>query len=109
MESINFKIMNNKVYIEGYVTIHDEIAEDVEWNYWNGNGYQSTPFYHHNEESITGRTKEQDWEIDKFIKEYREDSLWIDTCILQSVENENKTYTRKNCTLIINNGAKMEI
>ena len=110
-QNIDFKITSNKnqkVYCEGNVIIHDEVAADVVWSYWNGNEYQSTPFYHHDEEEITGRTDKQDGEIDQFINDYRDDALWIDTVILQSNEDENRTYVRENCTLIINEGAKME-
>lgn len=107
---INFKILSNKydISVEGYVTINDEDGENVDWHYWNGNGYQSRPFYHHDGEKITGLTGEQNNEIDEFIKNYSDDSLWIDTMIVQSNENENRTFVRENCTLIINEGAKME-
>ena len=104
---VNFKIVSNKnenVYCEGYVTINDEEAEDVDWHYWTENGYQSRPFYHHNEEEITGLTDIQNNEIDTFREDYSNDALWIDTCILQSEEYENKTYVRENLTLIINGG-----
>lgn len=104
-ENIYFRIQSNKnenVYCNGYVTIHDEEAEDVDWYYWTGNGYQSHIFCHHDEEKITGRTTKQNAEIDEFINDYMEDALWIDTAILQSNEDENRTYVRENCTLIIN-------
>lgn len=102
---VNFKIVSNKnenVYCEGYVTINDEEAEDVDWYYWTGNGYQSIPFYHHNKEEISGLTEIQNNEIDTFIVDYSNDALWIDTCILQSEEDENRTFVRENCTIIIN-------
>lgn len=111
-ESINvdFKIVSNdnKVSIEGYVEINDEDAEDVDWYYWTGQGYQSHPYYQHTQEDISGLTDEQNDEIDAFSNTYMEDALWINTVILQSNEDENRTYIRKNCTLIINEGAKME-
>ena len=102
---VNFKIVSNKnenVYCEGYVTINDEEAEDVVWYYWTGNGYQSRPNYHHNKEEITGLTDIQNNEIDTFRVDYSNDALWIDTCILQSEEDENRTFVRENCTIIIN-------
>ena len=108
---VSFKIVSNKnenVYCEGYVTINDEDAEDVDWYYWTGNGYDSRPYYHHDSEQITGLTQEQSNEIDEFINDYMDDALWIDDAILQSDDDENGTYVRKNCTLIINEGAKME-
>lgn len=108
---VSFKIVSNKnknVYCEGYVTINDEDAEDVDWYYWTGNGYDSRPYYHHDSEQITGLTQEQSNEIEQFKIDYAEDSLWIDTVILQSDDDENRTHIRKNCTLIINEGAKME-
>jgi hypothetical protein len=108
---INFKIISNKnenVYTEGYVTINDEDGEDVDWYFWNGNGYQSSPFFQHDEETIKGLTIEQNRDIDTFKEDYSDDALWIDTCIIQSDECENRTYVRENCTLIINEGAKME-
>ena len=107
MININFKIVSNKnknVYCEGYVNINDEEGEDTEWYYWTGNGYQQRPFYHHNEEEITGLTDIQNNEIDTFKIDYMNDALWIDTCILQSEEDENKKYIRENCTVIINGG-----
>lgn len=111
-ETVNFKIVSNKndeVYMEGFVEIHDDLAEDVDWNYWTGNGYQTTPFYHHDAEDIKGLTVEQNRDIDTFKEDYSDDALWIDTCILQSSEDENRTYVRENCTLIINDGAKFEV
>lgn len=108
---VNFKIVSNKnekVYVEGYVTINDEESEDVDWYYWTGTQYQQSPYYHHDEEEITGLTTEQNDEIDKFKVDYMEDAFWIDTSILQSDADENRTYVRENCTLIINEGAKME-
>jgi len=110
-KTINFKILSNKnenVYLEGYININDEDAENVDWYYWTGSQYQSSPFYHHNEEEISGLTDKQNDEIDEFINDYMNDLLWIDTCILQSNENENRNHIRENCTLIINEGAKME-
>ena len=74
----------------------------VDWYYWTGNGYQSRPFYHHNKEEITGLTDIQNNEIDTFRVDYSNDALWIDTCILQSEEDENRTFVRENCTIIIN-------
>ena len=109
---IEFKVVSNKnknVYIEGYVTINDEDGEDVDWYYWTGNGHQTRPFYHHDQEKITGLTQEQSDEIDEFKNNYEEDSFWIDTAILQSNEDENGTYVRENCTLIINEGAQFEV
>lgn len=109
---VSFKIVSNKnenVYCEGYVTINDEEAEDVDWYYWTGNGYDSRPYYHHDAEQITGLTREQSNEIDEFINDYMDDALWIDDAILQSEEDEDRTYVRKNCTLIINEGAKLEL
>lgn len=108
-QNIYFKIISNKnknVYCEGYVAINGEDDEDVDWYYWTDNGYQQQGiFIWHNEEEITGLTDEQYDEIDQFQLDYDEDAFWIDTVILQSEENENETYVRKNCTLIINEGA----
>ena len=103
---VHFKIESNrnkKIYCEGYVTINDKNAEDVDWHYWTGDGYQSRPFYHHDEADIGTLTAEQNAEIDQFKIDYMEDALWIDTAILQSEEGENKTYVRADCTVIINN------
>lgn len=110
-ETIYFKIVSNKnenVYTEGFVNINDEEAVDVDWHYWTGNGYQYSPFYHHDQEEITGLTDQQNAEIDEFINDYRDDALWIDTCILQCSDEDDLTYIRENCTLIINDGAKMK-
>ena len=55
-----------------------------------------------NKEEITGLTDIQNSEIDTFREDYSNDALWIDTCILQSEEDENRTFVRENCTIIIN-------
>lgn len=107
MFDVEFKIVSNKnpdVYTEGYVTVYDEEAEDVDWYYWTGNGYQSHPYYHHDAERIIGLTDKQNEEIDQFKIDYEEDSFWIDNVIEIQSEGSKKTYVRENCTLIINGG-----
>ena len=111
--TVHFKIVSNKnenVYIEGYVDINDEEAEDVEWYYYDAQGFATQHmFVEHNQvDGFKGPTYEQQVEIDTFRDDYAADALWIDECILQSEEDENRTYLRENCTLIINEGAKME-
>lgn len=112
-QKVDFKIISNKnenVYCEGYVEIPQDECEDeeIEWYFWTGNNYQSQIMIHHDGASMTGLTEKQNDEIDEFKNDYLDDSLWIDMVIMQSNENENRTYVRKNCTLIINEGAKIE-
>ena len=109
MREINFEIRSNKnkeIYSEGYVEIpYDIEAEDVDWYYWTGNGYQSRWFTHH-DGVILSPTEEQNNEVDQFMADYADDCDWIDTVIVQSEEYENKTYVRENLTLTINEGGE---
>lgn len=110
---IEFKIVSNKnenVYVEGYVTINDEEGEDVDWYYYDAQGFATPQMFieHNGVDGFKGATEEQKWEVEQFRADYGEDAFWIDTAILQSNEDENRTYVRENCTLIINEGAKME-
>ena len=110
---VTFKIIsnrNNEVYVEGYVTINDEEAEDVDWYYYNGQGFPTTQmFIEHDGVKISGATDQQRWEVEQFRGDYGQDEYWIDNCILQSDAEENRTYVRENVTLIINDGAKTEL
>lgn len=109
---VSFKIVSNRneeVYVEGYVTINDSEAEDVDWYFWNGTGYQSRRFLFHDGISIKGSTIEQENELAQFESDLSDEGIWIDDVILQSDADENRTHVRKNCTLIINEGAKMEL
>lgn len=109
---ISFKVVSNRnpdVHIEGYVTINDEKAEDVDWYFWNGTGYQSMRFIFHDGISIKGSTIEQENELAQFESDLSDEGIWIDDVILQSDDTENRTYVRENLTLIINEGAKFEI
>ena len=104
---VNFKIVSNKnkaIYVEGYVTINDEEAEDVDWYYWTGSQYNSQRCIHHDEVKISGATWEQENEIAQFESDMADDCLFIDDVILQSDDDENGTYVRENVTLIINDG-----
>lgn len=108
---VNFKIISNKnpdVYVEGYVAINDEEAEDVDWYYWNGSGYNNNQIIWHDGVQITGATWEQENEIAQFESDLVDDNEWITDAILQSNDDENRTHVRENVTLIINDGAKME-
>lgn len=112
--SVDFKVLWNKnpqVYSEGYINIPAEECEDsdIEWYYYDNQGF-TTPHgcIKHDGVDITGATYEQNWEIAQFKDDWMDDSFWIDECICQSDADENRTYVRENCTLIINKGAKME-
>ena len=108
---VNFKIISNKndeLYVEGYVTINGEEAEDTDWYFWNGSGYNSQRVIEHDGVQITGATWEQENEIAQFESDLVDDDGWITDAILQSNYDENVTYVRENVTLIINDGAKME-
>lgn len=109
--TVHFKIVSNKnenVYIEGYVDINDEEAEDVDWYYWNGSGYNNNQIIWHDGVQITGATWEQENEIAQFESDLVDDNEWITDAILQSNDDENRTHVRENVTLIINEGAKIE-
>lgn len=108
---IRFKIISKKnrnVYCEGIATIpYEECdAEEIEYQYWTPNGYQKNEFFFHDEEEITGLTDFQDWEIEQFKSDILEDALFINSAIETSDFDENRTYVRKNCILIINDGAE---
>ncbi len=113
MKEINFEIISNRnkeIYSIGYIEIpsNDEFQdEEVEWYFYNDTGVQSRWFTHHDGVGLSP-TEEQNNEIDQFMSDYDEDSEWIDTVIIQSEEEENKTYVRENITLIINDGEEME-
>lgn len=101
---VNFKIVsndNNNIYVDGYVTIYDENAEDVDWQYWNGNGWNQQMTIFHDEVDIKGATYEQTNEIEKFMNDLDEDDEWLTDAILQSDENETGEYVRENVTLYI--------
>lgn len=104
--NVNFKIVSNKndeIYVEGYVTINDEEAEDTDWYYWDGSQYRySQRAILHDGVQITGATWEQENEIAQFEGDLADDGIWIDGAILQSNDDENRTFVRENCTIIIN-------
>ena len=110
---VDFKIIsnrNNDVYVEGYVTINDKDAEDTDWYYYDSQGMPTSQMFveHDGVDGFKGATDKQRWEVEQFRGDYGEDAFWIDECILQSDEDENRTHVRENLTLIINEGAKME-
>ena len=75
--NVDFKIISNKndeVYIEGYVTINDEEAEDVDWYYWNGSGYNNNMIIWHDGVQISGSTFEQENEIEQFRSDLIDDN-----------------------------------
>lgn len=113
--SVDFKVLWNKnpqVYFEGYVNIPSDDCEDeeIEWYYYNAQGFATNNKFieHDGVDGFKGSTDEQEYEINQFKDDFLEDSFWIDECICQSDADENRTYVRENCTLIINEGAKME-
>lgn len=104
---VHFKVISNRneeIYVEGYVTINDEEAEDADWYFWQGSQYGNQRKIHHDGIEITGATVEQENEIAQFESDLADDGIWIDDCILQSDDDENKTHARENLTLIINEG-----
>ena len=111
METVNFKVTWNKnpeVHFKGYIDIPAQECEDedIEWYYYDHQGFITQhKQVLHDGVGIKGATYEQGCEIDSFKNDFLEDSLWIETVIQESTENENKTYIRENCTLIINEGA----
>ena len=111
---VDFKVVSNKnpnIYVKGYVTINGEEDEDIDWYFYNGQGFITRYMFieHEGVDGFKGATEEQKWEVEEFRQNYGKDSFWIDTCIAQSEEYENRTYVRKDVTLIINEGAKMEL
>ena len=94
---VSFKIVsnrNNEVYTEGYVEINDAEAEDTARYYWNGSGYDSHQIIWYDDES-------ERWE---FESDLMDEVDWTTDVILQSDEDENRTYVRENLTIIINEG-----
>ena len=109
---VDFKIVSNRnpeVYTDGYVDINDAEAEDTDWYYWNGSGYDSHRIIWHDGVEITGATVEQSNEIAEFESDLMDEVDWTTDVILQSDEDENRTYVRENLTLIINEGASFEV
>lgn len=109
---VDFKIVSNRndeVYTEGYVEINDAEAEDVDWYYWNGSGYDSHRIIWHDGIEITGATVEQENEIAEFESDLMDEVDWTTDVILQSDDDENRTYVRENLTIIINEGAAFEV
>ena len=90
--------------------IHDDLAEDVDWFYYDAQGCPTPQMFveHDGVDGFKGATEEQKWEVEQFRMDYGQDAFWIDETILQSHEDENRTYVRENCTLIINDGADRE-
>lgn len=106
---VSFKIVSNRnseVYVEGYVTINDEEAEDADWYYYDAQGMATSQMFveHDGVDGFKGATDKQQWEVEQFRADYGEDAFWIDEVILQSDDDENKTHVRENLTLIINEG-----
>ena len=106
---VDFKIVSNRnseVYVEGYVTINDAEAEDVDWYYYDAQGMATPQIFieHDGVDGFKGATDKQQWEVEQFRADYSDDSFWIDEVILQSDDDENKTHVRENLTLIINEG-----
>ena len=100
---VSFKVVsnrNNEVYVEGYVTINDEEAEDVDWYFWDGSQYSSQRKIHHDGIQITGSTVDQEHEIWQFESDFADDGIGIDECILQSDDDENRTYRTEHFTVI---------
>lgn len=110
---VDFKIVSNRndeVYTEGYVNINDAEAEDCDWYYYDAQGMPNTQFFveHNGVDGFKGATDKQKWEVEQFRGDYAEEDWWMTQAILESDEDENRTYMRENLTLIINEGAEME-
>lgn len=103
---------NPNVHYSGYVGINDADAEDTDWHYYRLDGqisYEHQVIVHENEE-ITGLTKTQYEELEKFSKSSDKYNEEITDIILQSEENENRTYTVGDEIIVkINDGAKFEV
>ena len=116
MKTINFKIISNKnenIYQYGYVEVPEDVEEMPEWFYYDQNGFAiPRVFTHHDEIGLTqiGATDEQASDVDEFNRIiFADDIDFINDSILNAEEYENRTYVRKDVTLIINEGAKMEL
>ena len=115
MKTINFKIISNKnenIYQEGYVEVPEDVEEMPEWFYYDQNGFAiPRVFTHHDEIGLTqiGATDEQASDVDEFNRIIFADEIdFINDAILNAEEDENRTYVRKDITIIVNEGAKME-
>ena len=115
MKTINFKIISNKnenIYQEGYVEVPEDVEEMPEWFYYDQNGFAiPRVFTHHDEIGLTkiGATDEQASDIEEFNRVIMDEIDFINDAILNAEEDENRTYVRNNITIIVNDGAKMEL
>ena len=116
-EIIEFKVVSNRnkdIYYEGCVIINEANIHDSEWFYYDGQGIPSSQMFIEHEgilkQGLFSKdvTETQKWEIEQFRGESGQESYWIDSHILESREDENKTYRGEYCTVIINDGAKIE-
>lgn len=113
MKTINFEIIANKnenVYQKGYVEVPEDVEEMPEWFYYDQNGFAiPRVFTNHDEIGINqiSATDEQESDIEEFNKAIMNEIDFINDAILNAEENENRTYVRKDITIIVNDGAKI--
>ena len=112
MKTIYFKIIfnkNNNIYQYGYVEVPEDVEDEPEWFYPEWFYYdqyglvQPRRFTHHDEIGIRA-TDTQDMEIITFHNEIFKEIDFINDVILTSEESENRTYSRNNLTIIVNDG-----
>lgn len=112
MKTIKFKIISNKnenIYQEGYVEIPKDIEEMPEWFYYDQQGFAiPRVFTHHDDVELTA-TDEQIAEVEEFNEAIMDEIDFINDAILTADEDENRTYVSNNITIIVNDGAKMEL
>ena len=115
MKTISFEIIygkNQEIHQNGYVEVPDDVNEDVEWFYYDKQGFaQPREFTHHDGIGITqiGATDEQQAEVDKFLQLVNVDLVdWVVDTIVTSEEDENETYMKGDLIVHINDGCQFE-
>ena len=115
MKTIRFEIIyakNHNIHQNGYVEVPDDESEEVEWFYYNQEGFeQPREFTHHDSIGITqiGATDEQQAEIDRFLELVNVDLVdWVTDTIVISEEDENETYFKGNLIIHINDGGQFD-
>ena len=91
---------NPNVLISGYVDINDELAEDVDWYFYDRNGMPSPQRFieHLGIDGFKGATQEQEFEVDEFDNLYCSEIGVVNDIILQCKETEK--YTVERCGMI---------
>ena len=99
---------NEQIYMNGFVEFElneDEEETDVEWSYYDQNGFAiPRQFVHHDGVELTP-TDEQNAEMDAFLEAVNVDYVdYVQDVIMTSNEKEEETYRRGDIIIDINGG-----